>query len=278
VTVRKSGSGSPLFIIHAGDGEVGYAFDLAPHLPEQHPLYALAALGFAEGETPLSSVEAMAVSYLRAIRSVQPYGPYQLLGWSAGGMIAYEIAAQLLAAGESVAFVGVIDTLSDYASILGSRGERPTEAQFIESFVRRQFGAELADQLAAHVSRQDIDAMLDLCQRHGAIDAAIERATLRRHLAVRHAIAVALGHYRPQPIAVPLTVYAAADETRPDPRLGWDEVVEHGLTVVELPGTHWTIVAPTHIGALGTAISQSLASASVDALKIAMQNEAASVF
>jgi amino acid adenylation domain-containing protein len=259
VTVRKSGNGVPLFIIHAGDGEVGYAFDLAPHVPEQHPLYALAAIGFAEGETPLSTVQAMATSYLRAIRSVQPYGPYQVLGWSAGGMIAYEIAAQLLAAGESVAFVGVIDTLSDYASILGRRGEGPTEAQFFASFARDQFGDELADQLTAYVGRDDIDAMLDLCRRHGAIDAAINSATLRRHLAVRHAIALALGRYRPQPIAVPLAVYTAAGENRPDPRLGWDAIAEHGLDVVELPGTHWSIVEPAHIGSLGAAISRALA-------------------
>jgi thioesterase domain-containing protein/acyl carrier protein len=278
VTVRKSGSASPLFIIHAGDGEVGYAFDLAPHLPEQHPVYALAAIGFAEGEMPLSSVQAMAASYLQAMRSVQPYGPYQVLGWSAGGMIAYEIAAQLLAAGESVSFVGVIDTLSDYGSILGSRGEGPTEAQFFERFARGEFGDELADQLTAYVGRDDIDAMLDLCQRHGAIDAAIERATLRRHLAVRHAITLSLGHYRPQPIAVPLTVYTAADEGRPDPRLGWNEIAQHGLDVVELPGTHWSIVDPTHIGVLGAAISQALASRTRGGLENRDAELAASVF
>jgi thioesterase domain-containing protein/acyl carrier protein len=259
VAVRTSGKEAPIFIVHAGDGEVGYAFDLAPHLPEAHPLYALAATGFAEGETPLSSVEAMAASYLRAMRSVQPHGPYGLIGWSAGGMIAYEIAAQLLAAGESVAFLGVIDTLSDYASILAGRVEGPTEAQFLERSVRSQWGDELADQLTTHVERGDIDAMFELCQRAGAIDATIERATLYRHLAVRRAIALSIARYRPQPIAAPLAVYTAADEKRPDPRLGWDAIAEHGLDVVELPGTHWSIVEPAHIGSLGAAISRGLA-------------------
>jgi syringomycin synthetase protein SyrE len=235
-----------------------YAFDLAPHLPGAHPVYALAARGFAEGETPLRSVEAMAASYLRAMRSVQPHGPYHLMGWSAGGMIAYEIAAQLQLAQEPVGFVGVIDTLSDYGSILEGRVEGPTEAQFLERSVRKQFGDELADQLAAHTERGDIDAMFDRCQREGAIDATIEWATLRRHLTVRHAIALSIARYRPQPIDVPLALFTAADEGRPDSRLGWDEVVEQGLHVVELPGTHWTIVDPAHIQALGTAISQAL--------------------
>jgi thioesterase domain-containing protein len=42
-------------------------------------------------------------------------------------------------------------------------------------------------------------------------------------------------------------------------RLGWDELAEHGLDVVELPGTHWSIVEPAHIRALGRAILQALA-------------------
>jgi natural product biosynthesis luciferase-like monooxygenase protein/amino acid adenylation domain-containing protein len=277
VAVRTSGSGVPLFIIHAGDGEVGYAFDLAPHLPEQHPLYALAAIGFAEGETPLWGVEAMAAWYLRAIRNVQPHGPYHLIGWSAGGMIAYEIAAQLLATGEQVAFVGVIDTLSDYSSTLDGPGQEPTEAQSLERYVRAEFGHELADQLTKYVDRGDVDEMFELCRRHGAIDPGIEHATLRRHLAVRHAIALSLARYRPQPIAASLSVFTADDEGHADARLGWDDVAQHGLEVVALPGTHWSIVDPAHIGALGLAISHALAAAGVGRVKHGGEEVAASV-
>ena len=178
VAVRTSGSGVPLFTLHAGDGEVGYAFDLAPHLPEEHPLYALAAIGFGDGEAPLSSVEAMAALYVRAMRQVQPHGPYHLIGWSAGGMIACEIAAQLLGAGEAVGFLGVIDTLSGYSSIFGSRSGAPTQAQHFETCIREEFGDELADRLTAHAEQDDINAMFDLCQRHGVIDATIEPTTL----------------------------------------------------------------------------------------------------
>jgi syringomycin synthetase protein SyrE len=86
----------------------------------------------------------------------------------------------------------------------------------------------------------------------------MERATLRRHLAVRYAIGLAVASYRAQPIAVPLAVFTAADEGHPDSRLGWAEIAEHGLEVAELPGTHWSIVDPDHIRALGAAISRAL--------------------
>jgi amino acid adenylation domain-containing protein len=259
VPVRKSGHLAPLFVIHAGDGEVGYAFDLAPHLPPDRPVYALAAIGFADGEVPLADVEAMASTYVRAMRTVQPVGPYHVVGWSAGGTIAYEIAAQLLSQGQHVRFVAVIDTLGDYSARRGPSGQGLTEAQFLADFVRDEIDHALADQLVELAERDDIDAMLDLCQIHGAFPAQIERATLRRHLAVRCAIGLAVTSYRARPIAAPLTVYAAADEARPDPRLGWDAITAHELEVVELPGTHWSIVDPAHIAALGSAISQALA-------------------
>jgi amino acid adenylation domain-containing protein len=266
VAVRTSGSGLPLFIIHAGDGEVGYAFDLAQHLPPQHPVYALAAIGFGDRETPLSSIEAMAALYVRAMREVQPRGPYHLIGWSAGGMIACEMAAQLVGARESVELLAVVDTLSDYSSILGSRADEPTQAQYFEACVREEFGDEFADRLTAHAEQDDISAMLELGQRHGVIDPAIERSTLQRHLAVRHAIALALRRYRPQRIAVPLSVFTAADEDRLDPRLGWDALADQGLDVVELPGTHWSIVDPAHVRALGTAITQALAQGAAESV------------
>jgi amino acid adenylation domain-containing protein len=255
VTIRSSGSHAPLFIIHAGDGEVGYAFDLAPHLPADRPLYALAAIGFADGEAPLSDVEAMASAYVRAMRSVQPHGPYHLVGWSSGGMIAYEIAAQLLSADEQVGFVGVIDTLRDFSS---GGAQALTEAQFLVRTVLKDVEGNLARQIAALAEQDDIDAIFDLCQSEGIIPATIERATLRRHLAVRYAIGLAVANYRAQPIAVPLALFTAADEGHADSRLGWAEITEHGLDVAELPGTHWSIVDPDHIRALGAAISRAL--------------------
>ena len=192
VPIRRSGSLEPLFIVHAGDGEVGYAFDLAPHLTPERPLHALAAIGFADGEVPLADVAAMASVHVRAMRGVQPLGPYHVVGWSAGGTIAYEIAAQLLEQGERVGFVGVIDTLSDYSGGQESHGRAPTEAQFLADFVREELDDHVADQLAGLAERGDIDAMLDLCQALDAIPATIERTTMRRHLAVRCAIRLAV--------------------------------------------------------------------------------------
>ena len=57
-----------------------------------------------------ASVEEMARDYLAVIREVQPTGPYHLLGWSFGGLVAHAMATALRAKGERVAFLGLMDS------------------------------------------------------------------------------------------------------------------------------------------------------------------------
>jgi thioesterase domain-containing protein len=64
----------------------------------------------AKGADGPQTVEDLAAQYVRAMRTAQPYGPYRLIGHSFGGLIAYEMAQQLLLEGESVALLGLLDT------------------------------------------------------------------------------------------------------------------------------------------------------------------------
>ncbi|MCW8126028.1 amino acid adenylation domain-containing protein [Microbulbifer halophilus] len=106
--LHGGGDPAPLFCIHPAAGlSWGYAA-LSRYLGER-PLYGLQAAGLdGSGELP-GSIEDMAADYLRRIRRVQPEGPYHLLGWSLGGLAAHEMARQLQAGGEEVAFLGMLD-------------------------------------------------------------------------------------------------------------------------------------------------------------------------
>lgn len=97
VPIRKTGSRPPLFLVHPLGGHVLFYMALAKSLPAELPVYALQAAGSGQGSTPLPSIEAMATSYLAAIRRVQPEGPWYLGRWSLGGFVAYEMARQLAA-------------------------------------------------------------------------------------------------------------------------------------------------------------------------------------
>ncbi|MGW1738536.1 amino acid adenylation domain-containing protein [Nocardia sp. NPDC001965] len=104
----------PLFCVHPAIGLAWCYAGLLAELPADQPVYGLQAPQ-ASGKPGFGSIGEAAEHYITHIRTVQPHGPYQLLGWSLGGLIAHEIAVRLQAAGEEVALLGMLDSyrLSD---------------------------------------------------------------------------------------------------------------------------------------------------------------------
>ena len=109
VPIRPGGSKPPLFFVHPLGGNVLGFKDFAQHLDDARPLFGLQAHGLISGQDPLSSIEAMAESYLLHLKREQPTGPYHLGGISLGGVIALEMALQLREMGEDVAYLLIGD-------------------------------------------------------------------------------------------------------------------------------------------------------------------------
>ncbi|MES2300230.1 MAG: amino acid adenylation domain-containing protein [Pseudomonadota bacterium] len=262
VPIRPDGILKPLFLVHPGEGEIGYARELAPRLDPALPVFGLAAQGFAAGETALASVEEMAACYVRQMRQVQPRGPYRVAGWSAGGTIAYEIANQLVGADEQVEFLGLIDTSSDYQALAGGVfSMRGTVVNDFEEWLAALawLPADTLDAVRGRLrALTDVDAMLEHAQACAILPAGIGVPMLRRHLAVRHGIAVAMHAYEVPVIPVPVTLFAARAEQRADPSLGWSALLGARLRTVAVPGSHYSVMEPAHIGALGAAIDAEL--------------------
>ncbi|MEU5883555.1 amino acid adenylation domain-containing protein [Spirillospora sp. NPDC047279] len=106
--IRTTGSRPPVFFVHPAGGLAWSYLQLQRHLHPDQPMYGLQASAFTRAELP-GSVGEMAEDYLAEIRKVAPHGPYHLAGWSLGGLIAYEMACRLQAAGEEVGLLGLID-------------------------------------------------------------------------------------------------------------------------------------------------------------------------
>jgi thioesterase domain-containing protein len=103
--VRVHGDKSPFFCVHPAGG-VGWPYmPLSRYFPAGYPVYALQDPGLDGTGRFTSSVRGMAADYIDRIRAVQESGPYCLLGWSFGGIVAQEIAVQLQAAGQRVILV-----------------------------------------------------------------------------------------------------------------------------------------------------------------------------
>ena len=107
--LRATGSRPPLFCVHPAAGISWVYSGLLRHLGADQPIYGLQAARFTRPDTPDASIAAMVGDYLAEIRTVQAHGPYHLLGWSFGGVVAHAIAARLRADGEQVAFLSILD-------------------------------------------------------------------------------------------------------------------------------------------------------------------------
>jgi len=106
----RAGRGRPVFFVHALLGDVHELGALAQQLETERPLLAIRAQGLDPRLEPHRTVEEMASAYVREMRSVQPEGPYTLAGYSFGGLVALEMAHQLIVSAAEVEDLILIDT------------------------------------------------------------------------------------------------------------------------------------------------------------------------
>ena len=112
--IRTKGSGAPLFCVH------GQPLRMAQQMSKGRPIYGLSHVYNSDfnDETP-ESIEELAATYLSEMRLVQPVGPYYMCGFSAGALIAFEIARQLLAVGERIGNLTLVEPTFYDLSVVG---------------------------------------------------------------------------------------------------------------------------------------------------------------
>ena len=109
VPLREGGSLPPLFCVHPLGGWMDHYLKILPAVDNSRPVFGIRGRGLEPGEELPKTVEATAKEQVDAVRTVQKTGPYHLMGFSNGGIIAYELACQLQEQGEEIAFLGIID-------------------------------------------------------------------------------------------------------------------------------------------------------------------------
>ncbi|UKZ05325.1 thioesterase domain-containing protein [Streptomyces viridifaciens] len=107
--IQPGGGQPPLFCVHPGFGLSWCYFALSRRLGADQPIYGFQARGTTGPATLPSSVRQMAGDYVRLLRTARPTGPYRLLGWSFGAVVAQEMAVQLQALGERVELLAMLD-------------------------------------------------------------------------------------------------------------------------------------------------------------------------
>jgi amino acid adenylation domain-containing protein len=110
VVLQAGREGAPLFCFDPTGTHVTAYQSLAYALGADRPVYGLALSWIFSEPWNALSIDRIAARYTTIIRDRQPDGPYHLLGWSNGGGIALAVARQLERQGESLAFLGILDT------------------------------------------------------------------------------------------------------------------------------------------------------------------------
>lgn len=111
LVLLKNGSPEiPFFITHGMGGNLMDFFQLVKHIESPRAIYGMQPKGLDGVEEPFDRIEDMAQYFLDAIRQIQLRGPYFLTGYSLGGLVVFEMAQRLVAKGEKVALLALIDS------------------------------------------------------------------------------------------------------------------------------------------------------------------------
>jgi acetoacetyl-CoA synthetase len=111
LVLLKAGTEEPaIFITHGMGGNVMDFYQVVKYMRSSHPIYGMQAKGIDGVDEPLASIEDMAQFFLDAIKQSQPQGPYLLIGYSLGGLVALEMAQRLTEKGERVAMLAMLES------------------------------------------------------------------------------------------------------------------------------------------------------------------------
>jgi acetoacetyl-CoA synthetase len=117
VLLKSGNSGTPIYIAPGLGGGPAEFFQLVKYIDLPNPIYGLQPKGIEGFDEPSQTIEEMADFYLRGIRRFQPLGPYILAGYSLGGLAALEMARSLVASGEQIPLLTMIDSYPDISAL-----------------------------------------------------------------------------------------------------------------------------------------------------------------
>jgi thioesterase domain-containing protein len=252
--MQPEGSGRPWFMVHPPGGIVVCYHALSQRLGRDRPFYGIRSRGL-HGEPDLPErLEDMALEYVAAIRTVQPSGPYLLGGWSAGGLVALEMAQQLLAQGASARMLALLDTCPETADDPNWADKPGTE-----------YGLDLSlEELSQLGPDQQLPYLWQHALKLGLIESSVPMQVAHQVLddlkRIFHHHMVLIDRYVVRPYPGRITLMRPSDAPFPVPTRhdrGWGSLAA-GVDVRFVPGQHHSMVREPHVGELARTLEACL--------------------
>lgn len=273
VLLKPGRSVTPLFLIHPIGGTVLVYRQIAEAMHYPGPVYGIQAIGVTDDQPPHASVEEMAAYYCDEVTSVQPEGPVQLAGYSAGGIIAYAMAQRFSKSGREIGFLGLINTHFMFRRV----GQQVGFARRIYAYIRyvreknllaaaRDFSKNLhrMKKLKHAEARLDAKGTTFDQRRQRLINQILEQGAAKggnRYSIIQQLQQIAINFY--QPSVYPGTVYLYRTEDYHNNRpgeIGWERMAGGGINRTPISGTHLTLVGGDHAVDLAAKLSEHLGS------------------
>jgi acetoacetyl-CoA synthetase len=262
VLLKPGSAGHPVFIAHGLGGSAMEFFQLVKHIEGENPIYGMQARGTDGTDEPLDRIEDMAQFHIDAIREIQPKGPYYLVGYSLGGLVALEMARKLMESGQIVGLLALLESYPHRRYVPMEQRVRLT-ARLVWRHASNMLELPVRDAISyllrpserlSHFSRGE-DGRL---YRHPPTGVWSTAAMQR----VRDSGYLALQCYKPRYFAGKISFVAAgkSSEFPDDPVAVWSRLVDK-LTVETTPGDHFGIIT-THFESLAAVLSRYLREAS----------------
>ena len=248
--LRAPGAGFPLFLVHDRAGFAMCYRHLVSDLKSDRPIYGLQRPPLDGKHRIARTIESMAADCITEIRRVQPQGPYFIAGHSFGGRVSFEIAQQLVRAGECVRFLGLIDTSFRNMALEGSPwvseavhlGRKVRDVHGVQDlvvralrFIRRQvFGGPHFIRKEAWFWHYDARIRQGHSIPHDYQPAYHERLSVRANR-----------NYVPKPYPGHITIISSAGNSERQ-KAHWAPFARGGLTVLEVPAGHDDMILPPY--------------------------------
>jgi amino acid adenylation domain-containing protein len=242
VSVRTGGYKRPFFCVHGVGGNVIGFRALVNYFDPERPFYALQPQGLDGKQNCLSTVEEMAGHFISEVRRVHPKGPYYLGGYSFGGVVAYEMARQLSAMGDTVGLLALLDT---YATNM--KGDVTSFFKALFSSRRKELPRTVMAALRKKVTRN------------------LNRVRLPEHIRrVHQACDGAANRYALRPYSGKVTLFRAVEtslRSSDDSYSAWSTFACGGVEVHEIVGNHEGILKEPQVSSLAAELAAALDSA-----------------
>jgi amino acid adenylation domain-containing protein/natural product biosynthesis luciferase-like monooxygenase protein len=266
VPIHPEGSRPRFFCVHGAGGNVLLYRDLANSLGTDYPFYGLQSQGLDGKAPPLTTIEAMAEKYLGEIREIQPEGPYCLGGYCLGGTIAYEIAQRLRADGDKVAFVALLDTYNfcrmEQPSLLGYfRQKIRFHFDNVVGLPLRKWPSYFANKFRVARDGELSSLWKELRNVLGRNGTATREDSPSIEAGVQETNDRAAQVYEPKPYAGRVTLFKPRVnyDFYPDPQMGWGDLVNGELDIVELPVNPHAMLLEPYVRFLAEQLRQEIA-------------------